>query len=226
MNKQLSTLLAGLLAMAVSAGAQAAELVEWNLYGLAGTESGQAATNFDANLDGMDLLRGAGLVGNTGANSLNAKGWNGEAGDYFSFGFVVADGYSVDLSSLIIASKSSSTGPGTMGLFYSGNGFSTALATFVEDGSSYVNSVVDLSSLTGLTGAVEFRVAQIGTTAANGGSTSGNGTFRITRYYDAGNYINPQLSGTVMAAVPEPETYALMLAGLGLVGFMARRRQA
>jgi hypothetical protein len=30
--------------------------------------------------------------------------------------------------------------------------------------------------------------------------------------------------GNVTAPVPEPETYALMLAGLGLVGFLARRR--
>jgi len=30
---------------------------------------------------------------------------------------------------------------------------------------------------------------------------------------------------TVMAAVPEPETYAMMLAGMGLMGFVARRRK-
>jgi hypothetical protein len=30
---------------------------------------------------------------------------------------------------------------------------------------------------------------------------------------------------TVTAAVPEPETYAMMLAGLGLLGFVARRRR-
>lgn len=34
-------------------------------------------------------------------------------------------------------------------------------------------------------------------------------------------------TGTLsVAAVPEPETYAMLLAGLGLIGFSARRRQA
>jgi hypothetical protein len=39
-----------------------------------------------------------------------------------------------------------------------------------------------------------------------------------------GNY--PEVDNVSVAAVPEPETYALMLAGLGALGFVARRRRA
>lgn len=44
-----------------------------------------------------------------------------------------------------------------------------------------------------------------------------------------GNVITPSASysGDInVAAVPEPETYGMLLAGLGVVGFLARRRKA
>lgn len=42
-------------------------------------------------------------------------------------------------------------------------------------------------------------------------------------YPDVGSDANFRLSG--VAAIPEPEAYAMMLAGLGLMGFVARRRK-
>jgi len=40
-----------------------------------------------------------------------------------------------------------------------------------------------------------------------------------------GGYGQPFLAGATVAAVPEPETYAMMLAGLGLMGFMVLRKK-
>lgn len=50
---------------------------------------------------------------------------------------------------------------------------------------------------------------------------------RGTQYADPKNYIYLALAVSPgdVAAVPEPETYAMMLAGLGLVGAMAQRRK-
>ena len=42
---------------------------------------------------------------------------------------------------------------------------------------------------------------------------------------DVGNGHGDLLSQNITPAIPEPETYAMMLAGLGLLGFVARRRR-
>lgn len=49
-------------------------------------------------------------------------------------------------------------------------------------------------------------------------SVQGNSTTGGLEYAADGNLI--------LTAIPEPESYALMLAGLGLIGFIARRRQS
>jgi hypothetical protein len=73
---------------------------------------------------------------------------------------------------------------------------------------------------------------------ANAGSKVNPGTTSFTqvirtdaRNYVAGNFglldgIGDNAAGFAVAAVPEPETYAMMLAGLGLMATIARRRKA
>jgi hypothetical protein len=52
-------------------------------------------------------------------------------------------------------------------------------------------------------------------------------TGQVGNVATAGQSVAASYGGTInLAPVPEPETYALMLAGLGVVGWMARRRRA
>jgi hypothetical protein len=59
------------------------------------------------------------------------------------------------------------------------------------------------------------------------GATTESGYFNLSVFDPGvGNSYTFSLTQTPVAAVvPEPETYAMFLAGLGLMGFMARRRQ-
>jgi hypothetical protein len=74
----------------------------------------------------------------------------------------------------------------------------------LADGSAYAGLNVDGSSLT--SGIYRINLAT--------GAATSVGTF------------NGTLSGLTVSAVPEPQTYALMMAGLGLVGAMAKRRKS
>ena len=47
----------------------------------------------------------------------------------------------------------------------------------------------------------------------------------ISSVYSYDDYVFHLEGIATVAAVPEAETYAMMLAGLGLVGFMAKRRR-
>jgi hypothetical protein len=214
-----------IIALVLGAGASVADaqstVSQWDLQGAPGDQAFTVGAG-TAGVTAANLVRGAGLIGAVGANSMNASGWNDlGATDYFSFGFTPDAGVDVDLASLYIGTRSSATGPGFLGLFSSLDGFTTNLFTFAQaPGGNFVNSIVDVSSLPDITGPVEFRVKAINGTAANGGTTGAAGTFRVTGYFIGGVFDrNLQLTGTI---TPAPGSLALL--GLGGV-FAARRRR-
>ncbi|HET6421439.1 MAG TPA: VPLPA-CTERM sorting domain-containing protein [Geobacteraceae bacterium] len=227
MKKLILTVCCAVLLLAGTARADIAvsgAIVYWNQYGQTGQQASTPGTG-SAYITAVDMTRGAGLLtDSTGANSLNSNGWTGEATDYIQFGFTVANGYKANLNQLWIATRSSAYGPGTMGLYGSSDNFAhqTLLTTFTQGNGTYLNSLVDLSSLTALTGTYLFRLEQIGSTAANGLTTTLAGTFRVSDYNNSGTYYYDSITGSV-APVPIPA--AAWLLGSGLMGLVGLRKR-
>jgi hypothetical protein len=132
------------------------------------------------------------------------------------FGFTVAAGFTVDLTNLIIATRSSATGPGMMGLFTSLDGFTTAVHTFNQSpGANFVNTAVDLTSLALITpGPFSVRLIEIGNTQADGiGATASTGTFRISEFSSDGGttFVDVQFNGSITAPSVVPEASAFLV---------------
>jgi len=182
---------------------QATTVASWNLAGQPGNQVSTAGDGV-ANVTALAVARGSGLTtGSATANCITSAGWadaaTSQGTKYFTFGFAVAPGYVANLSQLLIGTRASNTGPRDMALRYSVDGFTANLATWTET-ASFVNTAVDLSALTGLSGTVEFRIVALSNTSANGGTIAAGGTYRITNYFAGGDTGSFRLTGSV-----EPE---------------------
>ena len=215
------------LFLMIVGNANADIVAHWDMYGQPGDQVSTAAVDDVANVTGLDMVRGNGLGTNTGANSLNSNGWDGiEAGDYIQFGFSVDPNYEVSLDELWIGTRSSNTGPGTIGFYSSLDGFANPFYTVTQVGSDYANSIIDISALGTISEDLYIRLYEFGDIQADGdGATSSTGTFRITDHYDTGIYTDVQITGTV-SPVPVPAAVWLLGSGLiGLVGFRRRNKK-
>ena len=103
---------------------------------------------------------------------------------------------------------------------YTGNDISFGTMLGNKAGFDTTGTVARNSYATGL-GFMRVDSAAIGT-AVSGLNEYSDNAFAVNAWLDGGNTLH---IAAAVAPVPEPETYALMLAGLGLVGFMARRRK-
>jgi endonuclease/exonuclease/phosphatase family metal-dependent hydrolase len=160
--------------------AQTETIVIWDFTGQPGDQVSTAASATADNITGLDVTRSTGLTPSSAGGSISASNWNGTNDRYFSFGFVVASGKKVSLTSLSLATRASNTGPRDMALLYSGDNFTTPLATWQHSGTNFNNQTIDLSTLTDLTGTVTFRIVSVGTVSANGSTLSSAGTVRLT----------------------------------------------
>jgi len=160
-------------------------------------------------------------VGNGSANSFSSNTW--AVNDHYEFSFSTVAYKSLMLS---FDQTSSGTGPRDFTLAYSTNGASfTNFANYqvlqnsapAWTGATYApayNLTLNLSGVTALDNqtSVFVRLFNASSVSTSGGTVGTGGTNRIDNFT------------VTVTAVPEPGTYALLLAGLAVIGFVARRR--
>lgn len=221
--------------------AKSQTLAQWQTFGSNGDEVSVAASNLATGVSGFDLTRNGGLLPNAGDNSFNSRGWATNApltttvvntDAYVELGISIDSGYTANLGSLLMGSRSSGSGPAMIGVFTSVDGYASPIFTIDQSatfggGTGFANSNIDLSSFTNLTGDFLVRFANVsGATTSDAnrvGDMDEESTWRVGDFFQQGNFTVLQITGKVVP-VPEPSTQLLLtlLAGVGILLFRAR----
>ena len=211
----MTRLIGGLVLLAIACAGHAQPVIAtYSFAGEAGGQSSTSASFVDADLHASVLMRGPGIVGNPGSNSINSNNWTTgttiDPLDYYTFTLTPIGGLEMDLAQLLFTEDRSATGPVSFELRSSLDAFASTIASGATslDGGSHS---IDLgASFQDLLGPAEFRLYAFGATGATG-------TWRLSDSLQVTGFVGD------VAAIPEPRTYAMLLAGLGLLAFSLRR---
>lgn len=204
-----------------------AQLITWNTFGNAGTETSETSASNSVYLTSSDLILGSGLPGASNANRFGSNNWfdtgNTGAGstlaeaiagnNYIQFTVTPLSGSAFTPTSFVFNWERSGTGPGSVTLRSSADSYSSDLGSLTGLSASLTTgNSITITGLTNLTTATTFRLYGYGATA-----TSGTGGFDTSS-----NAVNVQLNGT---AIPEPSTYAAIFGAVVLGGAVWHRRR-
>lgn len=172
---------------------------------------------------GVDGFNGFSIIGSTPSPITRAAGDYGytadagPAGSFFGAGTPANPWLSTDTATDTVSFFNLTGGVAALG----GNFFGSNIAGEFAAGS------VTLTA-TDANGTVTETITNA-TTSSFVGFVSSTGTLAsatLASVQPISGFLWPTADNLTLAApIPEPETYALMLAGLGLMGFMARRRR-
>ena len=226
------TLAAFIVFFAVHPAAATSITVTYLFTGSAGNQTSEAAESQPDDGTASAITRGSGLTAVLGANSINSSAWSQAVTrsltDYYEWSVTPDAGFEMDLSGLAFTTRRSATGPTSLALYTSLDGYTASVGTALLATAN--NTRLDFAlGFSDLTSTLTFRLYGFG-------GSSGAGTLRLGIDGTSSLANNLQLTGDISAmgnvnsvAVPEPASTLSLLAFTlaGLVGghWCRRRRQ-